>query len=106
MYANSLATRDFTCGTSHVSASRNASSNERRARLRFLRALNSRPDSPDLRCAHQRHHRPRDLGTVPAYAVLSDSSLAEYLWDVLVDAMIEFGGRPVGVASLRQLTSA
>ncbi|MFP6689907.1 MAG: hypothetical protein VCD31_11405 [Alphaproteobacteria bacterium] len=47
-----------------------------------------------------------DLGTVPAYAVFSDSSLAKYLWDVLVAAMMEFDGQPVGVAALQQLTSA
>ena len=44
-----------------------------------------------------------DLGPVPAYAVLGDSSLAEYLWGVLVDAMAEFDGQTVGVAALEQL---
>ena len=47
-----------------------------------------------------------DLGEVPAYAVLGDSSFAEYLWDVLIDVMVEFGGRPVGVAALQQLIGA
>ncbi len=44
-----------------------------------------------------------DLGPVPAYAVLGDSSLAEYLWGVLTDAMAEFDGQPVGIAALEQL---
>lgn len=47
-----------------------------------------------------------DFGAVPAYAVLADSSFAEYLWDVLTDAMAEFEGQPVGAAALRQLGSA
>ena len=38
-----------------------------------------------------------------AYHVLCDSGLAAYLWDCLVDAMIEFNGRPVGLAAVQSL---
>ena len=38
----------------------------------------------------------RDLTDTPGYFVLTDSSLAEYLWDCLADAMQEFQGRVIG----------
>jgi sarcosine oxidase subunit gamma len=44
-----------------------------------------------------------DLGETPAYHLLADIASAEYLWDCLLDAMAEFGGKPVGLAALRQL---
>lgn len=44
-----------------------------------------------------------DRGATPAYHLLCDSASAAYLWDCLVDAMAEFGGRPVGLAALRAL---
>ena len=44
-----------------------------------------------------------DLGDTPAYHLLADIASAEYLWDCLLDAMAEFGGKPVGLAALRQL---
>ncbi len=44
-----------------------------------------------------------DLGTTPGYHLLADIASAEYLWDCVLDAMAEFGGRPVGLAALRQL---
>lgn len=37
-----------------------------------------------------------DMEQTPAYYVLVDSSLAEYLWDSILDAMHEFEGRVVG----------
>ena len=37
-----------------------------------------------------------DLAGIPAYHVLFDSASAEYLWRVLLDAMAEFDGAPVG----------
>jgi sarcosine oxidase subunit gamma len=45
-----------------------------------------------------------DLGPVPAYHLLADIASAEYLWGAVLDAMAEFGGRPVGLAALRALT--
>lgn len=45
----------------------------------------------------------RDRGGVPAFDVLGDWASAEYLWACLIDAMAEFGGRPVGRAALRAL---
>ena len=45
----------------------------------------------------------QDLGATPCFHILSDASSAEYLWDVLVDAMREFGGAPVGLEALRTL---
>ncbi len=38
----------------------------------------------------------RDIDETPAYYVLVDSSLAEYLWDSMIDAMQEFAGKVVG----------
>ena len=45
----------------------------------------------------------QDLGITPCFHILSDASSAEYLWDVLLDAMREFGGAPVGLEALRTL---
>jgi sarcosine oxidase subunit gamma len=44
-----------------------------------------------------------DLGPTLAYDLLADSASAGWLWDVLLDAMAEFGGRPVGLTALRSL---
>lgn len=41
-----------------------------------------------------------DREGTPAFHLLADSASAEYLWDCLIDAMEEFGGRPVGLAAL------
>jgi sarcosine oxidase, subunit gamma len=41
-----------------------------------------------------------DLGKTPAYHVLGDSASAGYMWDCLLDAMAEFGGRAVGMDAL------
>ena len=38
----------------------------------------------------------RDMDETPAYYVLVDSSLAEYMWDSMLDAMQEFDGKVVG----------
>ena len=43
---------------------------------------------------------------LPALAephLLADIASAEYLWGAVLDAMAEFGGRPVGLAALRIL---
>ena len=44
-----------------------------------------------------------DLGATLAYHLLADSASASYLWAVLVDAMAEFEGRPVGLGAARRL---
>ena len=44
-----------------------------------------------------------DRGEQLAYHLLCDCALAAYLWDCLVDAMIEFNGRLVGLAAIRSL---
>lgn len=44
-----------------------------------------------------------DLGGTLAYYLLNDSASAEYFWDCMLDAMQEFGGRPVGLGALRAL---
>ena len=46
-----------------------------------------------------------DLGGTPAYHVLTDSASASYMWACLLDAMAEFGGRPVGLAAIRMLAT-
>jgi hypothetical protein len=43
-----------------------------------------------------------DLGELPAFHLLGDSAAAGYMWDCLLDAMAEFGGRPVGLAALQR----
>jgi sarcosine oxidase subunit gamma len=44
-----------------------------------------------------------DVGGTPAYHLLGDSASAGYMWDCLLDAMAEFGGRPVGLDALLAL---
>ncbi len=46
-----------------------------------------------------------DLATTPCFLILSDVSSAEYLWDALMDAMLEFQGDAVGMVALRTLTT-
>lgn len=43
------------------------------------------------------------LGELPAYHLLADSASAEYMWMCVVDAMDEFGGRPIGWSALQRL---
>lgn len=47
-----------------------------------------------------------DFATTPGFFILSDVSVTEYLWDALLDAMLEFDGQPVGIAALRALEGA
>ncbi len=44
-----------------------------------------------------------DLGETPLFHLLGDSASAEYAWTSLLDAMREFGGRPVGLRALDAL---
>ena len=44
-----------------------------------------------------------DFGDVPAYHMMGDIASAAYQWGCLLDAMDEFGGRPIGIAALRRL---
>ncbi|MEM7044590.1 MAG: sarcosine oxidase [Pseudomonadota bacterium] len=44
-----------------------------------------------------------DQGETPAYHLLGDSASAGYLWDCLLDAMVEWRGRPVGQKALLDL---
>ena len=46
-----------------------------------------------------------DLGDVPAYHLLTDSASASYMWACLLDAMAEFDGGPVGLASVHNLNA-
>ncbi len=41
-----------------------------------------------------------------AYHVLGDGASGEYLWDCLLDAMVEFDGAPVGLDAVRGLAGA
>jgi sarcosine oxidase subunit gamma len=43
-----------------------------------------------------------DLAELPTFHLLGDSAAADYMWDCLLDAMAEFGGRPVGLAVLQR----
>jgi sarcosine oxidase subunit gamma len=47
-----------------------------------------------------------DLGALPAFHLLGDSASAGYMWDCLLDAMAEFGGRPVGLAVLQRAAAS
>ena len=42
----------------------------------------------------------RDIEQTPAFYVLTDSSLAEYMWDSILDAMREFEGEVIGIGDL------
>ncbi|GAA5315469.1 MAG: sarcosine oxidase [Candidatus Pelagadaptatus aseana] len=42
------------------------------------------------------HH---EIQGCPVFSVLCDSSLSEYFWAALLDAMQEFGGQPVGLSA-------
>ncbi len=44
-----------------------------------------------------------DLGETPVFHLLGDSASAEYAWTSLLDAMQEFGGRPLGLRALHAL---
>lgn len=44
-----------------------------------------------------------DRGSTLAYDLLFDLASAVYLWGALLDAMAEFGGKPVGLDALRSL---
>jgi sarcosine oxidase subunit gamma len=44
-----------------------------------------------------------DRGSVPAYHLLGDSASTSFMWTSLIDAMAEFVGRPVGLATLLKL---
>ncbi|MBT3170798.1 MAG: sarcosine oxidase [Rhodospirillaceae bacterium] len=45
----------------------------------------------------------RDTAEVPVFDLLSDIASAVYLWRALLDAMDEFGGKPIGLTALRTL---
>ena len=46
------------------------------------------------------------LGEVPAFHLLGDSASSGYAWGVLVDAMAEFDGLPVGLDAIRHAAGA
>ena len=81
-----------------------------RALLRKLTALDLRPAQfPDLSCAqgslagiHTLVIR-ADIQAHLAYQVYCGREFGEYLWDALLDAGQEFGARPFGLATQRQL---
>ena len=47
-----------------------------------------------------------DLGDTLAFHMLTDSASASYMWENLLDAMAEFGGRPVGLTAVQKLNEA
>lgn len=47
-----------------------------------------------------------DIGETPAYHLLTDSASAAYIWGALLDAMDEFGGKPVGMDALQKLIAS
>ncbi len=47
-----------------------------------------------------------DLGPTLAYHLLPGAALAEFLWDCLMDAMVEYGGRPAGLEAAWSLLAA
>jgi sarcosine oxidase subunit gamma len=46
-----------------------------------------------------------DLLSHHCFYLLADLSLAQFLWEVLLDAMHEFSGKPVGIKALRSLSA-
>jgi len=47
-----------------------------------------------------------DLGSTPAYHLLTDCASAAYMWGCLRDAMDEFAGAPVGIEAMRRLAAS
>jgi sarcosine oxidase subunit gamma len=47
-----------------------------------------------------------DVGETLAYHLFPGAALAEYLWDCLMDAMVEYGGRPTGLEAMWSLLAA
>lgn len=47
-----------------------------------------------------------DLGETLAYHLFPGAALAEYLWECLMDAMVEYGGRPAGLEAVWSLLAA
>lgn len=45
-----------------------------------------------------------DLGSMDNFYLLAAAPAAEYLWECVLDAMIEFDGKPVGITALRQIS--
>ncbi|MCZ6455524.1 MAG: sarcosine oxidase [Alphaproteobacteria bacterium] len=41
-----------------------------------------------------------EVGDIPAYRILGDSASAEYMWEVMLDAMAEYAGVAVGLADV------
>lgn len=46
-----------------------------------------------------------DLAKTPCFFILSDVSSAEYLWGVMLDAMVEFHGIVAGMAAIKTLAA-
>jgi sarcosine oxidase subunit gamma len=44
-----------------------------------------------------------EVAGVPVFDLLSDQASAVYLWRALLDAMDEFGGKPIGLAAVQEL---
>ena len=71
--------------------------------MRKLCALSlDEKDFPNLRIAQTSFAKVRttilrrDMGNVPRYELFADRSYAEYLWDSVMDAGMQFGIQPVG----------
>jgi sarcosine oxidase subunit gamma len=47
-----------------------------------------------------------DLGQTLAYHVIPGAAFAEYLWDCLMDAMVEYGGSPAGLEAVWSLLAS
>jgi heterotetrameric sarcosine oxidase gamma subunit len=76
---------------------------ESRSVMRKLCALSlDEKDFPNLRIAQTSFAKVRttilrrDMGNVPRYELFADRSYAEYLWDSVMDAGMQFGIQPVG----------
>ncbi len=47
-----------------------------------------------------------DIGGVHAFHLLTDWASAKYMWDCLIDAAREFGGKPIGLSAVQRLGKA
>jgi sarcosine oxidase subunit gamma len=47
-----------------------------------------------------------DVADTLGFHLLADSASAEYLWDCVLDAMHEFGGRPATLSALGELAGS
>ena len=86
------------------------SGNNSPALLAKICAVDLRPEAAPVHCVVQTNVARLNaiiirsaIAEVPVFDLLSDVASAVYLWHALLDAMHEFGGKPIGLTALQSL---